>query len=440
MTIQPSRRGLLARTGAAAAILVAACGPRTSGTGDVPKLSSGPVEVFFTLPASPGLEQDLYTGFITDFQSRTPRIKVNYNYEASWGDYPGKLKALLLAGTWPDIAHQHLSVVQDFAHGGFLTELKAFMAKDKLGERDFISVLIEEFTYRGKLMAIPKDSAAFGIYYNKDMYDKSGIKYPDLSLTWDDFARVARELTKPEEKRFGAPFIRPRPDSEQWEAVMRSFGGGYYDKEQTKSLLDKPENIDALQFFADLEHKHRVTPSAHQYAFTGDAWRGSVVAMTSGHHSTTFFQKAEKREFKFDVMPIPRGKGGRFVAVGASGYALPGKARYKAEGWELLKFLVASQVQCKIASGKRWGPNRPDCLDNLAPDDGIPANFRNVHVEPLKGKGAVPAMGFVFPVNQLEILRVWDEEIGQLWAGKKSAKDAALAAKPLIDQILARSR
>jgi multiple sugar transport system substrate-binding protein len=279
------------------------------------------------------------------------------------------------------------------------------------------------------------------VHYNKDMFDKAGIKYPDENWTWDQFAEICRRLTKPDQGQFAITTQRPAPDSEQWEAVLRSFGGGWYTKDLSKSTVDQAGAIDALQFFADLEFKHLATPSAHKFQYTGDAWRGGVTAMAFGHHSTTYFHKTEKREFKFDVVPIPKGKGGNFVAVGASAYALPSKAKYKDQGWELLKFLTSKEVQSKVASGHRWGPSRPDSVDNLAWEDGIPEHFRDVHVEPLKGKGKVPAMGFIFPAGQLDILEVYKQEFtDKLWAGQGTARDAAMAAKPKFDAILARTK
>jgi ABC-type glycerol-3-phosphate transport system substrate-binding protein len=420
---------------------LAACAPGGAPGGGGAQESAAPVEISFTLPGAAGLEQELYTGFMNDFHARQNKIKVNYAFEPDFNAYPAKLRALLAADTWPDIAHQHLSVVQDFSQQGALTELKPYLNRDKISERDFIPALISEFTWRGKLMAIPKDSAAFGIHYNKDMFAKAGIKFPDESWTWDQFAEICRRLTIPEQGQFAMtmPSPPPGPQSEQWEAVLKSFGGGWYNADLTKSNVDSAGSIEALQYFADLEFKHRVTPTAHKFSFSGDAWRGGVVAMTFGHHSTTFFHKAEKREFKFDVLPAPRGRNGSFIAVGASGYALPAKAKYKEQGWELLKFLTSKEVQSAIASGKRWGPSRPDSLDNLAPEDGVPEHFRDVHVEPLKGKGRVPALPYVFPVGQLDILEVYRQEfVERLWAGQGTARDAAIAAKPKIDAILAR--
>lgn len=430
-------RGAAALGAAGGLVSLAACQPG-GGAGNTAE-SKAPVEIYFTLPASPGLEADLYTGFLNDFHARQSKITVRHTFEPVFGDFPAKLKTMIAADTWPDIAHQHLSVVQDFSQSGALTELKPYMNRDKITEKDFIPALVTEFTWKGKLMAIPKDSAAFGLYYNMDMFDKAGIKYPDENWTWDQFAEISRRLTKPEANQFAITFVKPDPTSENYEAMLKSFGGGWYNEDRSKSTIDVAGSVDALQFFADLEFKHRVTPTAHKFAFTGDAWRGGVVAMTFGHHSTAFFHKTEKREFKFDVVPIPKGRGGNFVAVGASGYALPAKAKYKDQGWELLKFLTSKEVQSKVASGHRWGPSRPDSIDNLAWEDNIPAHFRDVHVEPLKGKGKVPVLPYVFPMGQLDIIQVYNEEIGgKLWSGTGTAKEATGAAKPKIDAILAR--
>jgi hypothetical protein len=78
-------------------------------------------------------------------------------------------------------------------------------------------------------------------------------------------------------------------------------------------------------------------------------------------------------------------------------------------------------------------------VDNLVWPDNVPTHFRDVHVEPLKGKGKVPALPYVFPMGQLDILQVYNDEIAaKLWTGQASAREAASAAKPKIDAILAR--
>src|SRR5438093_6599719 len=89
-TSRLTKRALLrASVGAAAAgggaAITAACGVGGGGSGSNAPESKGPVEIYFTLPASPGLEADLYTGFIQDFEARQNKIKVRYTFEPVFG-------------------------------------------------------------------------------------------------------------------------------------------------------------------------------------------------------------------------------------------------------------------------------------------------------------------------------------------------------------------
>ncbi|MER3405743.1 MAG: hypothetical protein C4289_11770, partial [Chloroflexota bacterium] len=161
---------------------------------------------------------------------------------------------------------------------------------------------------KGRQAALPKDSAGWGIYYNKDLFDKAGVKYPDPNWTWEQFLETCRALTKPEEKMFAISNWRIRPDSEQHLGILRSFGGGFYNNELTRSIIDTDASVEALQFTTDLELKHKVTPQSHGFQWQGDAFRNQVVAMAIGFHSMAFFIKAEKKNFKYDVVPYPRGQ------------------------------------------------------------------------------------------------------------------------------------
>lgn len=436
-----TRRSVIGALAGAAGALAAACSRAGTGpAGPAPQATAGvpPAEIFFITPAGAGLEQDLYTGFLNDFMKRYPQITVRYSWE-EWGPYPAKLKTLLASGQIPDMVHQHFTVVRDFASLGALADLKQFMRRDGVQESEFVSVLIEIFQYKGRQAALPKDSAGWGIYYNKDLFDKAGVKYPDPNWTWEQFLETCRALTKPEEKIFAISNWRIRPDSEQHLGILRSFGGGFYNNDLTRSIIDTDASVEALQFTTDLELKHKVTPQSHGFQWQGDAFRNQVVAMAIGFHSTAFFIKAEKREFKYDVVPYPRGRGGQFVPVGASGWAVPEQAKYREHGWLLVKFLTSKEVQSTIARGKRWGASRPDSLDELMPEDGVPANARLVHIDPLKGRGPVQPLAYAVPVGHIDILQVWDTEFAPVYQGQRTPKEAAQAVRPQIDQILAKA-
>lgn len=50
----------------------------------------------------------------------------------------------------------------------------------------------------GKLYALPFDTAASVIYYNKNLFDKFGVAYPKDDMTWDELYNMSVKLTRNE--------------------------------------------------------------------------------------------------------------------------------------------------------------------------------------------------------------------------------------------------
>jgi len=42
------------------------------------------------------------------------------------------------------------------------------------------------------------------LYYNKTMFDKAGVAYPQAPWTWDDFEKTAKMLTNAQQDQYGA--------------------------------------------------------------------------------------------------------------------------------------------------------------------------------------------------------------------------------------------
>src|SRR4029450_6925252 len=100
-----------------------------------------------------------------------------------------------------------------------------------------------------------------------------------------------------------------------------------------------------------------------------------------------FFLKEEKVSFRYDVVPLPRGRAGAFPCVTGSGQALGKTAPPPEARWQLLKPPTGPDAQRRLPSLKRWGSSRVDTLEAILPADGVPRNFRAALIDPLQGKG-----------------------------------------------------
>ena len=405
----------------------------------------------FITPGALGLERTMYENFIFRFQEANPDVKVNVSFEA-WGDYMTKLPTILAGGAVPDVIHQHMSVVQDYANKGALTDLTPYMQQDGIQAEDYIPALFEAFSDDGKTYAIPKDSAAWGLYYNKTMFDEAGVAYPDPNWTLQDFRQKALELTRDANgnkagsaefdpnnvKQWGFTWMEPTPTaSENARGFVLANGADWYNEDMTETNITDPKVIEVLQMFADMRCKDRSIPSPSQAQGQGDPFRSGLTAMIVGFHVVDFFSKEEKVKFDYDVTYLPGGPGGQYVPVGASGWAIPTQAKNKEAAWRLVKFLTSQEIQTYIGQQRRWGVSLKEAIDIIEPEKAPPENFAMVHTDPLKGETDRKVVAFKFPPQQSRIKEIYATEFDAIWTcASDDVAGAAARVKEQVDAVL----
>ncbi len=404
-------------------------------------------------PGAIGLERTMYENFAYKFMEENPNIKVKVSFEA-WNDYMTKLPTILAAGVVPDMIHQHMSIVQDYAQKGVLMDLIPLMQRDSVKPDDYIPALFDAFSNKGKTYGIPKDSAAWGVYYNKTMFDAAKVPYPKDDWTLDDMVNIALGMTRDEKgtpasapgfdatkiKQWGwAWSYNPTPtDSESQRGLVMALGGDWYDADYKKTLINEEPAQKLFKLMYDLRCVKHGAPGTAEAQGQGDVFRVGLCAMQIGFHTTTFFAKQESIKLDYDVTFLPGGTGGQYVPVGCSGWSLPAQAKNKEEGWKFIKYLVSLPVQKYIGEQKRWGVSLKEAVGSIEPDDKKPANFAKVHTDPFKGKTDRKVISFKFPPQQSKIKESYATNFDPIWTGAKSDVAAAAAAtKKDVDAILA---
>lgn len=56
--------------------------------------------------------------------------------------------------------------------------------------------LINLYSYQGNVYGLPKDFDTIALF-NKDLFDKAGVAYPDDTWTSDTLTEAAKKLTDP---------------------------------------------------------------------------------------------------------------------------------------------------------------------------------------------------------------------------------------------------
>lgn len=273
------------------------------------------------------------------FEKTHPNIKVKMDVVPQ-GIFEKEL-TMIAGGVAPDVFFMMDKPIADFARRGIIEDLSSFIEKDKDFDIDaYFTPAIEAYSYQGKPYALPGNISPFIIYYNKNIFDREGVNYPDETWTWDGFLDAARKLTKRDEKeriiQFGA-YIGDILD-----VFILQAGGRIFGEDGKRCIINSQEVLYALRFLNDLTNVHHVTlVRSEEHTMGGSQgmplfmMRKSAMHISGRWHTLTF---REAKDLDFRIAPLFREKK-RSTIMNSMGWAMSSQSKHKEESWELMKFL-----------------------------------------------------------------------------------------------------
>ncbi|MCL4521453.1 MAG: extracellular solute-binding protein, partial [Firmicutes bacterium] len=213
--------------------------------------------------------------FLKPFEKEYPWIHVKY--EPVPGNYETELKTEYVAGDAADVvALNNGGQASPFIDAGDVIPLNHFLAASHETVKDFYSGTTSLFTYQHKLYAIPRDEDVLGLFYNKAMFAKAGIKSPPA--TWAQLETDAKRLTQPKAHVYG---IGIDPSESYWEEFVLQAGGSIYNPSTNKMTLNTKAALSGFSYYIDLYRKgYAVQPSQVGATWSGESFGIGRVAMT----------------------------------------------------------------------------------------------------------------------------------------------------------------
>lgn len=294
-------------------------------------------------------EIKIITDTVSEWQKKHPEINVALEHSKGGPDYISKLLTQVAGNYPPDIAFVEVNVFVPLFEKGIFLDLTPFIQNDKeFNIKDFFEPVVKRFTRGGKIYAIPRDTAPFAcVFYNKNLFDREGIPYPKDDWTFDDLLKIAKRLTKRDEK---GNIIQYGFYSWCWMNFVYGFGGSIVDNVEnpTKCLLGSLESLKGLQFYADLCNKYKVSPAPLVLRTMDQGpidlfMSGKLAMFSSGIWETPRLRTIT--DFDWDVVMFPKGPKRRGFGTGGSGYAILKGTKHPKEAFEVLKCLAGDWGQ-----------------------------------------------------------------------------------------------
>ncbi|TWD79981.1 carbohydrate ABC transporter substrate-binding protein (CUT1 family) [Kribbella amoyensis] len=166
-----------------AALVLAGCGGGDEAAG-------GKVTLRFTWWGSDG-RHTITQKVIDAFEAEHPNIEIKGEY-GDWTGYWDKLSTQVAANDAPDIIQMDEQYIREYAGRGALLDL----AKYDVNLDGFDASVAKAGEFDGGLYGVVNGVNAPVVLANPQLFQKAGVKLPDdKTWTWDDYTRIATELT-----------------------------------------------------------------------------------------------------------------------------------------------------------------------------------------------------------------------------------------------------
>jgi len=399
------------------------------------------IELFFPVPVDGQLARDMAT-LVGEFNKSHPDIVATPVYTGSYDETLIKTNAATKAGKPPAAVIMSANFLTDLVIEGqiqpFDDLIKASGQTDDQFMSQFFTALHPNAVIDRKVYGVPFQNSTPLLYYNKDQFKEAGLDPAKPPRTWQELADAARKLTKRDGDRVTrwGIMMPSNYDYGGWilQALTLSNGGRWYNEEYGGEVYyDTPTLLGALTFWSDLVNKYKVHPAGEQKgpgvstAFL--AGQTSMMLLSTG--SLTHIRTNAK--FPYGVAFVPMNVRNA-VPIGGASLVQPAgldEAKRKA-GWTLITWLTAPEQ-----SGW-WSRATGYFAPNKAAYD-LPEMKEFMAKNP-DAKTAIEQLDYAKPwfatYKTLAVRKAMEDELQAVVSGKKSPKEAVVAAQKSADELL----
>lgn len=266
--------------------------------------------------------------------------KIYVTLEAYGSNYDTKITAAMGSGDAPDV--MYMWDYPKYENG--LLPLDELIAKEgKDYENNFYEALWNYNSVNGKKYGIPVGYTTHVLYYNKDLFDKANVEYPNENWTWDDLYNAAKKISELDEKIYGIEFPI-KPDPYDYEMFAWSNGSSYVSKTgDIKGYLNSKETIEAFSTIQKLI-KDNVGISTKDSG-EKDFLLGKVGMYIYGSWSLNKL-KEKGLNFGVEVLPMFSNKESKSI-ISSSGVAISKTSKHVEEAFEFIKFYTGKEMNIK---------------------------------------------------------------------------------------------
>ena len=173
--------------------LLAGCGSK--GDGDE-KGSGDKITIrLLTRMAGTTAQVDIYNDILDEFKEKHPEVTIVDDSQGDESAFNNILSTDIASGTMANIFRiQGVANLSEYIDNGLILDVQPYLDEDPEWGGGFTEGALSYYQVPGKegTYAIPMESGLIGVYYNKDLFEKAGVK--EFPETWTEFLDAIKKL------------------------------------------------------------------------------------------------------------------------------------------------------------------------------------------------------------------------------------------------------
>ncbi|NIS80150.1 MAG: extracellular solute-binding protein [Anaerolineales bacterium] len=249
------------------------------------------------------VREALVKELIEEWNQMHPDITINY-IALPWADIETKILAAGTAGNAPPISDVFYFWRYDLQRADAIVPYPDdFMDWDKRVSTPFMK------DETGRVRALPSGWFVDMIYFNKELFEAEGLTADDIPTSWDDFLKLADQLTQRDADGnvvvAGCGMNDYWQHEYLWQDLIYQQGGWMYNEEGTEALWLEEPSVNALQFIQDWYFKHKIDSRDLPEGYGSFCNELAVMFLGSGWNHGFFEADFPDMVGKWDTAPIP---------------------------------------------------------------------------------------------------------------------------------------
>lgn len=266
-----------------------------------------PVRLAYWTPFSGG-DNQFMTEMVERFNKEQDDIVV-VQTNSRLDDYYTRLRTAILSGNAPDIAIIHTTSMPQFVQNGYIEDVTATAEQVGLDLSQLNSNIRESTEYNGQSYAVPLDTHALVMYYNKKHLRQAGVLdeatgKPIIEPGEQGFHQFLEKIAQAVPADV-APMAMPSTRIDAvwlwWSLYNQMAEGGKFYNEQGQAAFNNPQALQSLSFI------NKLYRDGHVPANINDSFKlfydGKAAVLFLGMWGTGAFEKSP--ELKLGVVTVP---------------------------------------------------------------------------------------------------------------------------------------